>query len=118
MSLAVHSVVSNQIESAGLLFFFYGVGAVYLLMIIFGDLERYSWGFVFTAFGIAGALFWFYGLDQLHTAPADNAYLFGLGVGVAIGCAVIGYVLTLILFGVGRLLGFIEKAAGVRDEEN
>ena len=59
-----------------------------------------------------------YGVWTVNKQVDDLAFVWGQGIGTGIGCVIIAYILTLILFGLGRMLGFIEKAAGVRDEEN
>jgi len=93
-----------------------GAGFVLLLGYKWFSRPVYSEIFGWTLCGISGLLF-FFGMTELDIVRGELADNFGLGVGLMIGSGTIGYILTLILFGLGRLLGFIEKAVGVNDKE-
>ena len=46
------------------------------------------------------------------------AVAFGFGLGTTIDAAVASHLLALLIFGIGRLLGFLEGKAGVRQDND
>ena len=55
---------------------------------------------------------------SLPPPDSDKAYAFSYGLGAAIGTAVLSHLLALLIFGIGRFLGFLEDKAGVIEVGN
>lgn len=56
--------------------------------------------------------------NQFDPPDSDKAVAFFIGLGATIGAAVLSYLLALLIFGIGRLLGFLEGKAGVRQDDD